>query len=138
MVLTIYLDTYPDNMEFIDNIDDYFGNSKLQDDEYTNAVLNRIECAEYYNEGTFRDRTGSLLRTNCLSTGTKALLLLGYHPDKIFWCDEIGSNAVHLLSKGNAFFTRRNLCLNPTAQLLYKNCIMSGEEFNYMISIGED
>ena len=134
-MLELYIREYPDDIEFISDVDSYFLNSHLKNDEYTRSVLANIEKAQIVDEFSFKERTGTVLRSGCLSTSTKCLLLLHYFPNVIVNCDEIGNNALAMVKEGKLFFSTANRDLPNGLQVMYKGNLYSTDELNYKLSL---
>lgn len=88
------------NNKIVDMNDAYFNlHTFLYDSEFTRTVLKTIDQAGYYSEHAFVSRTKGMgnLTKNLLSTGSKTLLNIYYHPDVCFNVCECGYTALSLL-----------------------------------------
>lgn len=96
MSLHIYfdgVDTLP-NMRIEHDVVRLFTKIAITGCAYDKAVIKNIELGEYKDGLFFIDRFNSLVRIDCLSTGTKAALSLYHCPDVIISGIEIGGNAL--------------------------------------------
>ena len=103
MSLNVYITEadLPNGMKYIKSNDAYFNaHTVLADDNFTKTVLQEVDNAKRVSDLMFSStRTpqfGGIFKNN-LSTGTKALLNIAYHPDMCFNSCEIGENAVRFL-----------------------------------------
>lgn len=115
-MLSIYtsLSDVTKNDMFINDIDAFFGNNTLVNDDFTKLVLTRIEKAKDYRDDTFVDKYGITLYSGNLSTGAKILLSIKYYPNYIFNAIELGYNAAELLSyieSGKVYIANRDFQL---------------------------
>ena len=118
MALTLYIgqENLPSTVNFVRDVDAFFGMSTIRNDEFTRIVLKHLEQAEYSNSAMFKDRFGGELYTDCLSTGTKILLSANYYPQYTINCTELGLNAwcfVSLLKDASLFFSNWEFELHP-------------------------
>ena len=110
MSLNIYTNLQFTDKRLIKDVDTFFGETSLRQDEFTLKVLKEIEKAEYVTADTFKDRFGRYLYTTNLSTGTKILLSLHYYTDKLINGALLGDNCIDfipLLKEGNLYIGHR-------------------------------
>ena len=113
MSLYVYrkVEDIPIYTTFIEINDAFFDlECSLRNDDFTNLVLHKIEKAEYASENSFYSRTSRTKEVyiDNLSTGSKILLNIYYHPDKCFSAIEAGPNVLRLFRKipnGQVYWT---------------------------------
>lgn len=110
-MLNIYIgkDNIPEDKEIVLDNEAYFALTEISGNEFTREVIQNIEGGTYFDNISYLDRFGVKLYINALSTGSKTLLNLYYHPDKIFYCQEMGLNArrmIFKLKEGSALFNK--------------------------------
>lgn len=104
MSLNVYTDiqSIPEGMDIVNNNDTYFlANTQLMEGGLIGEILGTVDEAEYVSSEAFISRVkgfGALNKSN-LSTGTKTLLNIIQHPQKVFNVIECGDNALNFLSK---------------------------------------
>lgn len=122
MSLTVYSDlesVEKSGLTLIPINDVYFDSeTDLKDDDMTRMILSKIDSASFISPTKFMDRTGGVLKKNCLSTGSKTLLNILSHPNLCFNVVECGGNALELL------------CLFHVGNILWENPVLiySGTE----------
>ena len=94
-MLTIYfkdIDAPTENI--IDDIEEAFCTFRLTGTKVERAAIEEIEKGKYRDSRVFEDRFGVCLYTDCLSSGSKAMMVVGHYPDKVVNCVECGANAI--------------------------------------------
>ena len=108
-MLNIYIGerNLPRDKELIRDNESYFFLANTQQSEFVDRVLRDIEKAEYFDTESIIDRFGHKLYWDLISTGSKTLININSHIDKVFYGAEMGQNAVTLLlylKEGNVYF----------------------------------
>lgn len=99
-MLEMYIgkENLPKDRKFIYDVEAAFNLiDKIKEDEEVAKVLACVENAKYVDEKTFCDKFGRNLYYDCLSTGSKALLLIKAFPDCIVNFMEAGYNTWNCL-----------------------------------------
>lgn len=105
-MLNIYLsdDKLPSDLKYVFDNETYFGRYEVKDSLENRMIIKHVEQGEYFDSTFFKDRFGGLLYLSLLSTSSKILLNVQNNPDKVFNGDELGVNALNVLtslSQGN-------------------------------------
>ena len=111
MSLVIHDTLMGSGFPYIEDVEGYFLEVYLKDDDYTRRCLRYIEKAEFVNDTAFKDRLGKVLPKDFLSSGSKVALLLHYLKDRcVVNGIECGNNALTFIlyscSRGDVFFER--------------------------------
>lgn len=96
MSLCVYVgkNNLPKDKEFVFDVEAEFFRYGIKDCILSKEIMKVIDEGEYVNKSIFLDRFGVSLYTDCLSTSSKALLLLISCKDKVLNFDEVGNNAI--------------------------------------------
>ena len=87
-------------VDCINSVDSFFDvSSKIPDTSLVREIIEKIDNGSYFSEDSFRSRSGSLLASMFLSTGTKTLLSIIKFPDMCFNVAECGFNALDYLGR---------------------------------------
>lgn len=99
MSLIIYnrKDDVPANVRVVMDVESAFLCLKINWDDTSKRILNRIEKAQYYDDSRFVDRFGIVLYNSFMSTGCKAALLAYSNPDCVINLLECGEEAKAVL-----------------------------------------
>lgn len=101
----------PKDIPFIYDVESAFPFVIIRGSDFQKRVISEIDNGSYNNNKTFIDRFGLPLRYDCLSTGSKAILLLDSKKDAIINMTECGDNVLGLLEyieDGKLFFSDRS------------------------------
>ena len=142
-MLNIYIgkENLPADKKFINDVEAVFLNVDMYGSIFQKNVIEVIDKGRYLDKSKYIDRFGNHLYLSDLSTGSKALLLTEAFPDMIINFDEVGLNAISLLSgigEGNIFFSSRSdsilynkdVTLNGLGITVYElNSLIKGGEF---------
>ena len=103
-MLTLYVygriktarDVVPPNMEIVTDIDTEFGLHGFKVSKAAEDIVEYVDEGKLIDTMYFTDRFGAKLHTNCLSTGSKAGLLVS-SSDKVIDLRECGINAIEAI-----------------------------------------
>ncbi len=100
----------PKDVPFIFDVEAAFPLVSMTGTDLQRKIISDVDKGEYRDERTYIDRFGCPLPYMCLSTGSKALLLLDSKKDKIINMSECGDDCLVLLSyisDGKLYFNCR-------------------------------
>lgn len=86
-------DVVPPNMEIVKDVEVEFGINGFKMSQAAKDIVKYVDEGELQNTQYFKDRFGISLYTDCLSTGSKAGLLVS-SSDKVIDLTECGLNAI--------------------------------------------
>jgi hypothetical protein len=145
-MLNIYTDKNLITLPMIKDPEIVFRGIKLENTDFTQKVITKIEKGKYIDDEVFEDRFGRNLYLTCMSTTSKILILLSRYKDYAILCDELGKNGLNLLLEledGNAYFENRDvefpnklikpvMCNGVAVDTTYNlNMMLSGSDLNY-------